>query len=511
MKCFSSMRLVISLVRRSFSIGGFFFFFLFSFDVKAQNEINIQHAESLEGMETPEGSLKRLTGNVVLQQNNVTLLCDNADLYDATNKLIANGHVKIIQDTVTISSDHLVYDGNTRKAVLTGNVKLTDTKIVLKTSQLDYDLNTKIGYYHTGATVTNDSSVLTSNRGFYHANNGDIDFKDNVKITDPKYFLTADSLRFNVDSKTSYFLAPTNIKTDSGNIYCEGGYYDTKNDLALFTKHARVNNPPQILTADSILYNMKNKNGEGFGHIRWADTTEKIILLGNYAKYNENTKSIYATKHPVLINVIENDSMFMTADKLFSEVDSATDYRSFHAYHHVKIFKSDMSAVCDSLAFSYEDSTFRFFHNPVLWVDKNQLKADTINMLMSKNKIDKIDLRHSSIIVSEADTSKFNQIQGKNMVGSFRDGKMNKLDVTGNGESIYYAEADSTNMLGVNKAICSNMIIYIDSNKVDRIIFLTKPEATLYPVSQAPADEIKLKNFVWLFALKPKTKEDILN
>jgi hypothetical protein len=56
------------------------------------------------------------------------------------------------------------------------------------------------------------------------------------------------------------------------------------------------------------------------------------------------------------------------------------------------------------------------------------------------------------------------------------------------------------------------MIIYFTKDKkVDRIYFLTRPDATLYPVMQFPAEESKLKNFKWLIGLKPKSKEDLVN
>jgi hypothetical protein len=85
------------------------------------------------------------------------------------------------------------------------------------------------------------------------------------------------------------------------------------------------------------------------------------------------------------------------------------------------------------------------------------------------------------------------------------------MEVEGNGESIYYAKDDSNAYIGVNKAICSNMVIYFtDDRKVGRIYFLTEPDASLYPVNQFPKEESKLKNFNWFIAKKPRSKADLL-
>jgi hypothetical protein len=188
----------------------------------------------------------------------------------------------------------------------------------------------------------------------------------------------------------------------------------------------------------------------------------------------------------MLITVMDSDSLYMTADTLFSFKDSA-DYRSLFGFHHVRIFKSDLQGLCDSVAFSYRDSIFRLFGNPVLWVDDNQLKADTMRMILKNEKLYKMDLIQNAIAVNEADTMLYNQIQGKDMFGYFDDGRMQRMEVEGNGESIYYAQDDSDAYIGVNKSICSNMVIYFtEDREVDRIYFITEPDATLYPYCSFP-------------------------
>ena len=169
-----------------------------------------------------------------------------------------------------------------------------------------------------------------------------------------------------------------------------------------------------------------------------------------------------------------------------------------------------MQGICDSIAFSYLDSTFHLYRDPVLWVDDNQLTADTITVLLHDNKVYRMDLIRNAFAVSAADTGWFNQVQGKNMTGHFEEGRLVKMDVEGNGESIYYAEDDDGAFIGVNKSICSNMILFFsEERKVDRIYFITEPDATLYPLSQLPEEETKLKNFKWLIEKKPNGKEDL--
>jgi len=446
---------------------------------------------------------------VQLKQNETLMFCDMATLSNDDNTLDASGHVRIVQDTVRLSSDILHYDGVKRKAEFTRNVTLTDSKLQLTTQRLNYNLDTRVADYHTGAELKNDSTTLTSQNGYYYANTKDVFFKKDVVLTSKHYNLTADTLQFNTETKISYFLGPTNIISDSTHIYCEGGYYNTDKNTALFTTHARMTHPKQLLTADSIYYEKELGMGVANGNVFWKDSTDNICITGNQVLYNQKEETVIATKQPLLTSMIDNDSMFLAADTLRS-LEDKEGVRNFFAYHQVKIYKSNMQAMCDSLSYSGSDSTFRLFHHPVMWVDLNQLKADTILILMSNDNVKQINLLKSGFVSNKAGLNRFNQIKGRDMYGYFEEGEMRKLVIEGNGESIYYAKDDSGAYTGVNKIACSNMTILLEDREVKNILFDVKPEGVMYPVNQVPETEKVLKGFSWLEDKKPKSKSDLL-
>ncbi len=457
----------------------------------------------MEFMDYGNRKIRTLTGNVKLEQNGVYLNCDRADFDSDANTVDATGKIHIQQDTIDIYSDKLFYDGNKRKAKLTGNVRLTDKKITLQTSQLDYDLNTRTGYYNTGGELKSDTSVLTSQIGYYYATTHDVYFKKNVLLTNPRYLLKADTLRYNIQEKCAYFLGPTNILSDSSKIYCERGFYNTQNEITQFSQNARLTNDENILTADSIIYYKKSGIGYAYKNVHWTDTIKHNTIVSHVAAYYEKSSSILATNNPIFIDASSQDTMFLKADTLYSAETTIKNQRWFHAYHHVIIYKHNLSARCDSISYSDVDSTFRFYKSPVLWVDENQLSADTIFMTTSQKKIKSFLMLKNALIINSVDSSRYNQIQGKKMTGFFKDGELYKLFVEGNGESIYFGEDDAKKLIGVNKAVCSNMIISIKENKVQRIKFLEKPTATLYPPKDAPESELRLKLFKWLIKDKP--------
>jgi hypothetical protein len=161
-------------------------------------------------------------------------------------------------------------------------------------------------------------------------------------------------------------------------------------------------------------------------HTSAGPTLIQYFSDGNYAQYFENNDRVLATKDAMLICVLDGDSMYMTGDTLYSFKDTVGDYRHLFAFHHVKIFKSDMQGVCDSVAFSYQDSTFRLFDNPILWVDNNQLTADTMRMLLKDQKLYKMDLIQNAFTVNESDTGLYNRYREKTCLATLQRGSLNE-------------------------------------------------------------------------------------
>jgi hypothetical protein len=96
------------------------------------------------------------------------------------------------------------------------------------------------------------------------------------------------------------------------------------------------------------------------------------------------------------------------------------------------------------------------------------------------------------------------------MKGFFKANDLYLIKVEGNGQTIYY-DKDKGKIKAVNRADCSNLNIYLKDKKMSRIIFITKPEATLYPLSQVDVKDLKLKDFTWRGRERPLSIADIFH
>jgi len=202
----------------------------------------------------------------------------------------------------------------------------------------------------------------------------------------------------------------------------------------------------------------------------------------------------------------ESDSLYLHADTLRSRKDSSGENRIFNAYYGVRIYKSNLQGKCDSLSFTQQDSIIRMYYDPVVWSDSTQITANFIEIHTTNNNISQFFLEEAAFMTSMEDSTRFNQIKGRNMTGYFRDNKLYKVEVNGNGQTIYYTR-DKNKTVGVNKAVSSNLLIKFINNEVRRITFIKDPEGTLYPLGDL--EETRLSGFQWLLDLRPKTKYDI--
>ena len=487
----------------------------------SQKKVEIVHAGSLNVDEKIGNGAKRLIGNVQFKQENAIMFCDSAYFY-SNNALDAFGHVHIQQgDSVNLYGDLLKYDGNTRKAILTKNVVVNKGDMQLTTDVLNYDLATSIGYYTTPARIVNKENVLTSNQGYYFSKTNDLNFKKNVVLTNPQFVINCDTMRYNTTSKITYFLGPTTIKSKENLIYCEDGWYNTANDLSRFSKNSYIITKEQKMFGDSLYYDRKKGIGRAIKNVQIIDTTQKITIIGEYAIHYELKDLSIVTENAMLTQMYEKDTLYLHADTLKAKgnpeknQESSSknqDSKQLFAYHKVKFFKHDLQGKCDSLSYAITDSTMKLYGQPTLWSDQNQLTGDSMRVLTGNKSIQAIEIHGSGFIVSQEDSLHFNQIRGKNMKGFFKNNEMYRINVTGNGQTIYYAkdkEKEKEEIKAFNRADCSDLTIYLKDNKLQHITFITKPDATLYPLDKVDVKDLKLKDFTWRAESRPLTIKDI--
>ncbi len=484
------------------------------FGQQQSRRVEILNANSLEYDASLGEGVRRLIGDVRLKHEDVIMISDSAHIHDNENMVFAFGNVNFNQgDTLQLSGDYVEYSSRTRLAAVKRKVRLANNQTTLTTDELDFDLNRNLAIYNKGAVIENADSKLESRRGYYFTKLKTFYFAHDITIKHPDYTIFSDSLKYNVQTEIADFLGPTTITSEDGFSYAEAGWFNQKTNQLKFTKNAYVVNESQILKADTVFYDREVDFGRAFSNIEVNDTVEKVILKGDYGIFYREPEWMMITGRSEFIQVTDGDSLFLHADTLKSFIPQGEEFRILKAWYGTRFFKSDIQGKCDSLVYDFRDSAIHMHVKPVLWFEGSQITAERITIYTKNRKTDYMHLPSKAFMVSDEGENRFNQVKGREMFGYFREGKLDHFHVIGNVETIYYLKEEKKDgreeLIGVNKASSQQLLIRIKDNKPDEIVFITKPEGTLYPPDYLQPADLLLQEFSWLEEIRPKGRNDI--
>ncbi|TMI68475.1 MAG: OstA family protein [Bacteroidetes bacterium] len=575
-----------------------------------------------------------IAGDVKLKQGKTFFYCDSCVINHNTNIFEAWGHVHINDsDTTNVYANHLQYLMKPKVAYLDGDVKLTDGHGTLTTPDLEYDMNTNLGIYKHGGTVKNKNTVLTSQEGWYYSDIKDVYFKKNVVLKDPAYTIVSDSLLHNTENQTTRFISMTTITDSSGRVIkTKEGYYNQQTGKAEFGQRPTIIDPKSDieLKADNVQTDEKSGISLATGNAVVVDKKNKTTIVAGKIYQNKNTEAIMAILKPLMMIVQETDTIYITADTLFSArltdlyasrslgipvnagdstFESSTDSaisinrpdttvtplviqpesrparpgkgiakalnrqdsilamkkavadrfsdstafkgkpigdslankkpakddtsrtniivyttkgpkrvtidekdssnRYFEAYRHVRIFNDSLQAVGDSMFYSFKDSVFRLYQDPVVWSRESQITGDTILLFTKNKKADRVQAFDNGFMVNKVDSQAFNQIKSTRMDGYFTNGDIDSVRARGYAQCIYYIQNDDSSFTGINESKSDVIDIYFRNKELHRVVFRSAVSGTIWPIRHKSPSEMRLQNFRWLENRRPKTKYEM--
>jgi len=476
-----------------------------------------------------------VTGNVKLRQNKTLIYCDSCVLNNRTNLFEAWGNVHINDsDTANIYSNHMRYLGDKKLAYLDGNVRLTDGKGTLTTPDLEYNMETNLGIYTHGGKVVNGKTVLTSREGWYYADLKDVFFKKDVVLKDPAYNIVADSLLYNTVTRNTKFISKTVITDTSGRVIkTKEGYYNQQTGKAEFGSRPEIQDGDLTVIANRMDINDSTKISVAEGNAIVVDKKNGTTILAGVIFRNSQTQAILATRKPLMIIKQNDDSIYVTADTLFSArltdkfgrdslmVDSTRDTRMaslnesdssnryFEGYRNVRIFNDSLQAVADSMFYSFQDSTFKLYKDPVVWAQESQITGDTIFLYTKNRKADKVEALENGFLVNRMGNEAYNQVKSTRIDGWFLDGNIDSVRANGFAECIYYLQDSDSAYTGVNQSTSDIIDFYFEEKALDRVVFRSAVTGTIWPIRQKSPEEMKLENFRWLEQRRPKSKYEL--
>jgi lipopolysaccharide export system protein LptA len=501
------------------------------------------------------------SGNVIIQQaDTAVIFADSLVYHGDTREAELFGNVILVNGPQQLFTNRLHYNLNTKVAtyldgaVLSNGqsrlsskkgyyfveqqevffrdqVEVSDPEFSLKSDTLKFNTASKTAFFLGPTIIATAETKVYTESGFYDTQTNFAEFNQNAQFTKGNQQATADTIRydgrFNVytlqgnawfeegerratgnliqhDQRANKTFLKGNafLQDASQEINSEEIIYDGNTKTFSSRGRTQVSEAPQILAADQIDFNDSLGLGFAYGNIEWQDTSANLAIHCDTIAYNKSSGFLLATggrnNRPLLMNILDGDTLFMSADTLLSKkLEADTSNSILLAYRDVRLLKSNLQAICDSLSYNSADSTFQFFKAPFIWTDTSQFKADTIFMTLRNNKINQILLRNNSFIINSPDEIFFNQIKGRNISASFSEEELREMQVAGNAESIYYARDEAGAYIGANKSASSDMWLSFGNNQIQRIKFISESNARMDPMKQVDHNTLRLDGFLW--------------
>ena len=325
----------------------------------------IQAGKSIRNStEFPDANILQKDKNlrVILFHDGARIESDMSYYYFNENSFKANGQVNFNQgDSLLLVSDFLEYDGKTKKAIAYGNVKLTRPDMKLETDTLYLDRPKNIAFYNSKGKIVDNDNTLESNSGTYYMGPKKYIFKSNVTIDNPEYNVNSEELEYFTESNIAFFNDKTLITGIDYNILCRNGFYDTNFQRGYFREDATINYDGKIINGDSIFFENEKSYASASYNVKINDTINKSIITGHYGEIFRDKDSAIVTKNALAVNIIKNDSLYIHSDTI--TITGADEKKILKGYYDVRILKSDVRGLSDSIHFNQETGLIKLLKN----------------------------------------------------------------------------------------------------------------------------------------------------
>lgn len=361
--------------------------------------VRLIHADSLVGYSSGGNSFRELNGHVLFSQGQTTLSCDRALQNLTTNQVDLFGNVVVHDDTLTLKAKQARYFAKTKTVYCDYGVYLNDTKRTLTADKGDYNSTDKVAHFAGNVFVQDSLSQLFANQLVYYREEGKTFADGDVRIISKENHVTVYGGHFENYEKKKYSmmkLAPVLVQIDTAS--------DGKIDTLM----------------------IKSRLMEAF-----RDTVEERFV--------------------------------------------ATD--------SVEVIRSELMARCGLGTYFANDSLIVLVSSPVVWYEDNQLTGDSISVYLHNKMVSRVHVVGFAFALSQSDSlyqDRFNQLKGKELTMYLNKKKVERIVVDNNAVSLYYLY-DKNKPNGVNKVSGDKVVMYFRDGKIDKISVTGGVEGDYYP------------------------------
>ena len=497
-------------------------------------------------------SLAQVRGNLVelLDKEKNLLRTNFLDFYtkDSIGYFYEGGSV-LDKSKNYIESMNGSYDAKLKKFKFYVNVRIKADSVIMKTDSVAYETNKALFTFLGKVHAWRDSSYLRADNGWYNRENEQFNFYKNAYIYTKDQEVWADDIFY--DRNKGFSILKNNIQivdtSQSTMFFADSARYVSKpmsftlykDPSAAYYSVEEGKADTLFLRADTLKYYSKAFSEIDSATV--AQAKERVELSAKdpfqtIVDAIESNKKRPSSKKAVNNNVTQTSNSTKTDVKQEAAVDTlsaknldtlsvptpkvdsvkkfsfsdTTTIRFVQGFHNVKMHRSNIQGLCDSLVFSSLDSMARLYGKPILWNEENQFTADSMQFVVSGKSLTKAELLSSAYVISKEDSVHFNQIKSTDIIGYFKKNDIYRFDALGGVSLMFFIEEDSV-ITTMNQKECRVMKGLIKDRKIQKILYVQDVKSDAFPVYNLPINKQRLKGFNWSPEKRPKDRFAVCN
>lgn len=488
--------------------------------------------------------LARARHNVILTHNQMRLYCDSLD-YDRLYELgyFFNGG-RLVDGDNTLESEWGQYSPPTHEAVFNYNVDMRTPKSTLVSDTLHYNTETGWARIVGPSNVDNGDNHIYSENGSYDTRGERVYLLDRSIVSNKGISIEADSLYYQSDSTLSkgfgnvVYIDRDNRNELRGNYllysdslgYAEAAdsamcvdysqpdtFYIHADTFKLFTYYYDLDSlqAVQAHQDSQLAAKRKKQSPDSLSLALMSDSLRATLPDSLRASFPD---SLHASL-PDSLRASSPDSLFASHTPFATDSLAATPapapvdstWREVRAYNHVRAYRRDIQAVCDSMVFISKDSCMTMYKDPILWQEGQQLLGEEIKAWVNDSTIDSTHVIRQALSVERVDSMCYNQVTGALMRSFFVKGQMDRSIVEGNVLVNYFPFDEDSLMIGMIHAEGTLLQLFMGKKSVDQIKFIGQVDGCMHPLALIQPNVRYLENFQWFDYVRPVSKEDIFH
>ncbi len=442
-------------------------------DSAGAQEVDVR-ADLLEGGEEQGERIRRLIGNVRLQQEGTRLRARRAVQFPERREILFTGDVLVIERGDTLRADTVLYNSRDKTGHARGGLRLSDGDVLLEAPSGLYFTRAKRARFSEGVTLTDRAAVLTSLAGEYFSDEKRADFYGDVVLVEDNASLRADTVTYHRE---------TDISLARGNVFVERvdttGQTDKKRQLVR-----------SLLFGDRAY----NEDSTGYSRMEGAPLLLRIREDSTAAPDTLMVRArvIESSRRDSLERLVAIDAVRMLHGDLAAAADSVV-------YDRVTMAGGDGENVQHTVAW--------LFDRPFAWFEDNQASGDTLQIVGRGETIDSLRVLGNAFAAREdSATGRVHQLRGKHIAASFERDSLRTLAASPQAEAIHFRTSEEGLSEGAVHMSADRIAISFRAGDIDRLEAIRDPEGVYYSEDILP-DSLALDGFSWRPEQRPLKRE----